>query len=505
RFGRFGWAWSCLAVVVLVAAACTNPPPPPEPARPRSTTTTPADVPSQIVVSVDAVAGGYNPHIRADASTITSALSQLLLPSVFRIDGEGAPKLDETLMRSAKLVSTDPFTVAYEIRPDASWSDGAPIAAEDFIYLAAAMRSEPGTANPAGYRLIDDIASRSGGKRVEVQFAEPYPGWRSLFDDLLPAHLLKDAPGGWQAALSNSFPAYGGPFSIKILDKARGEIILERNERYWEKPAAVDQIVLRRSDRPGMVAALRSGSDQFAVTGLDAASVRAFDRLGDRFEQHTVVRPVVAEVLLRPVPGRLADDDLRAGIAALIDREKLIDAGAAGGPSRTLRADAQVLPPSSPDYRPTVPEDRQGPQQARAAGLLIEAGYEYSEGTWRARADGEPLTLVIASPGKREPYASAATELERQLTEAGIAVDKIKPPSRELFSTVLTNTERADESTSGQVAVDIAVVPRIVGTDSASSLASRFGCEWPDEDNGADASRPSSEPAATTGFCVQEL
>ncbi|MGH3948505.1 MAG: ABC transporter family substrate-binding protein, partial [Pseudonocardiaceae bacterium] len=78
-------------------------------------------------------------------------------------------------------------------------------------------------------------------------------------------------------------------------------------------------------------------------------------------------------------------------------------------------------------------------------------------------------------------------------------------PSRELFSTVLTNTERADESTSGQVAVDIAVVPRIVGTDSASSLASRFGCEWPDEDNGADASRPSSEPAATTGFCVQEL
>ncbi|MGH3515980.1 MAG: ABC transporter family substrate-binding protein [Haloechinothrix sp.] len=505
RFGQLGRAWACLALVALVGAACTNTPPPPEPTATPATPTTPQNAPSQIVVGVDGVAGGYNPHNIADASTVTSALSQLLLPSVFRVDDKGEPKLDETLMSSAKVIEQEPFTVAYEIRPDASWSDGAPIAAEDFSYLADAMRSQPGTVNPAGYHLISDIASRKGGKRVEVTFTERYPGWRSLFDDLLPAHLLKDAPGGWQAALSSSFPAYGGPFSIKVLDKARGEIILERNERYWEKPAAVDQLVLRRSDRTGLLAAVRSGNDQFALTRLDAAGVRAFGALGERTVQHTVVRPEVAEVLLRPVADGLADDDLRSGIAALLDREKLIDTGVAGGPSATLRADAVVLAPSEPGYSSTLPAARLSAAPDRAARLLADAGYDFSEGSWRSELTGEPLSLVIASPGEREPYASIAAELERQLTEAGVDATTIDPPSRELFGTVLANRERAERPTGDHVAVDIVVAPRIMGTDSASSFASRFGCAWPHDDNGEDASRTSMRPVNASGFCAEEL
>lgn len=502
RSGRVGRALSCLAAVAL-AAGCTSTPPPPEP--PMSpTTTTPVPAPSQIVAGVDDVAGGYNPHRVADSSTITSALAQLMLPSVFRADENGKPKLDQTLMRSAKVIDQHPFTVAYEIRRDASWSDGAPIAAEDFSYLAEAMRTQPGTVDPAGYHLISGVASRGGGKRVEVRFTEPYPGWRSLFSDLLPAHLLKDAPGRWEAALANSFPAYGGPFSIKILDKARGEIILERNERYWEKPAAVDQLVLRRTDHEGMVSALRSGNDQFALTRTDASGVRAFDGLGDGFTQHIVPRPEVAEVLLRPVAGRMADDTLRAAIAALIDRAKLIDTGVAGGPSRALRADAQVLPPSDPRYRPTIPANLAKPDPDRAASLLSGAGYEFAQGSWRSKASGEPLTLVVASPGEREPYAGIAAELERQLTESGVAVERITPQARELFSSLVGDPRRQLQSGS-EVDVDIVVAPHIVGADFPANLASRFGCEWPTEDNGAGASPSTSWPANPAGFCVEEL
>ena len=141
-------------VLVLVAAllgACSTPPPAPVVSSPvASSSAAPVATQSQIVVGVDDVVGGYNPHNLADASTITSALSQLLLPSVFRRKDDGTPQLDTNIMRTATVTSEQPFSVAYEIRPEASWSDGAPIAAEDFYYLYKAMRDEPGVVDPQG-------------------------------------------------------------------------------------------------------------------------------------------------------------------------------------------------------------------------------------------------------------------------------------------------------------------------------------------------------------------
>ncbi|PRX49027.1 ABC-type transport system substrate-binding protein [Prauserella shujinwangii] len=504
-------AGALLFALVTAVAGCTNTPPPPVVTSPVAETDAPQpdETASQIVVGVDEIAGGYNPHNLADTSTITSALSQMLLPSVFRPGDEGERVLDESLMTSASVISQDPFTVAYEIRPDASWSDGAPIAVEDFAYLADAMKNQPGVVDPAGYRLISGIEPGQGGKRVEVTFTEPYPAWRTLFDNLLPSHLLKDAPGGWQGALADSFPAYGGPFAIKTLDNARGEIVLERNERYWEKPAAVDRIVLRRIDGSAMAGALSGGTAQFTLSTTDGTEHKLLESLGADVQLHTVARPVTAEVLLRPASPTLADDQVRAAVATLIDRDALIAEGTAGGPSARLRADAQVRPPSSAGYAATKPKDR----AARAAErLLAQAGYTRQAGTWRR--EGEPLSLVIAAPGQREPYASIAKVLARQLMAAGIEVNTVNPPSRELFADQLAMPVTGDGtigagSSNGAVPVDIAVVPQSAGGDPATNLASAFGCGpgWDEDESGdggnsGDTARAPANPAA---FCAEGM
>lgn len=481
-----GKAVALVFALVATVAACTAPPPAPVVTSPISQSAA-AATPSQIVIGVDDISGGYNPHNLADQSTITTALSQLLLPSVFRVTSDGQYELDSTLMRSAEVTSQDPFTVTYEIRQDASWSDGAPIAVEDFTYLRDAMRSQPGVVEPAGYRLISDIQPRDGGKGVAVTFSKPYPGWRSLFSDLLPSHLLKDAPGGWQGALATSFPAYGGPYSIKQLDTARGEVILERNERYWDKPSTIDQIVLRSADAPGMRAALLSGNDQFVLSRTDGAGLNLLQQLGNTVQLQTVPDARTADVLLRPGNGLLADDNVRAGVAALIDRNKLIDEGTSGGPSAGLRADAQVTPPSAPGYAPTIPEGIGAPDPGKAEQLLNSAGYTKEAGSWRK--DGRQLSLVIASPGQLEPYATMAKELASELTAAGIQVTTISPQPRDLFANLLAMpvgaTGQATTDGSGTVGVDIAVVPMPVGGDPATVLASTFGCR-PDQDTTAD-------------------
>ncbi|WP_269744411.1 ABC transporter substrate-binding protein [Saccharopolyspora erythraea] len=198
------------AAVLLVAllslvTACTNAPPPPlvEPttSAPETTSSSGQPMPTEVVVGLDHLEGGFNPHTLADLSPTSSALSSLMLPSVFRPAADGSLQLDTTLMESAEVVpEAGKFTVRYRIRKEAGWSDGAPIAAEDFVYLWEQLRSQPGVADPGGYQLIEDVASRQAGKTVEVTFAKPFPGWKTLFNNLLPAHLLRDAPRGWATA-----------------------------------------------------------------------------------------------------------------------------------------------------------------------------------------------------------------------------------------------------------------------------------------------------------------
>ncbi|MGX7825223.1 ABC transporter family substrate-binding protein [Actinokineospora sp. 24-640] len=458
-----------MAVAAAVAlAGCTNAPPPPlvttelartEPVRPVD--------PGEIVVGVDSVAGGYNPHQLADQSTITTALARMVLPSAFRTGPDGVRRLDRTLMVSAEVTSAEPYTVSYRVRPEAAWSDSAPIAAEDFVYLWEQLRDSPGAIDRAGYRLIENISSRDGGKVVEVSFTQPYPGWRSLFADLLPSHLLKDSPGGWDGALGDSFPASGGPFSLRTLDRDRGEIVLERNDRYWAEPVVLDRVVLRRTDVPGLVGAVRAGHTQVGLTPVDTESKPLVDGLGAEVSTTPVPGAGVATVLLRPVSAAMRQSAVRRAVVAVLNRAALVETGTGGGQAGSLVADSLVVAPSSPAYAATRPRDVPvAPNPALAAKLLTEAGYTKESGMW-ARG-GAPLNLVIAAG--RPDHLDLAREVQRQLSVANIQSRIVTPDPVELYSAMLP-------APAGPDIVDLLVGPLPVGLDPATTLAGRFGCE----------------------------
>ena len=476
-------------------AGCTNTPPPPLVSAPPSTTQAGPPNTREIVVGVDDIAGGYNPHTLADQSTMTTALSSLLLPSVFRPAPDGSPMLDRTLMVSAEVTKTQPYTVTYRLRGDASWSDGAPIAAEDFVYLWKQIRDQPGTVDSAGYRLISDITLADGGKVVEVTFSKPYPGWRSLFSSLLPAHVLKDAPGGWESALDENFPSTAGPFSIKTLDNDRGEIVLERNERYWDQPALLDRLVLRRADQSGLVDALRSGYDQVAITRTDAVGVNRLRALGDSVAVHTVPRPTVVSLVLRPVGEDLSERNVRAALAAMLDRGTLIDTATERGPESQFRADGLVLAPSQLGYKPTLPQDAPSarPDPALAQRLLTEAGYQQNAGVWMR--DGRPLSILIAAPAGREPYEAIAEQARRQLTAAGVSARVVTPEADQLFTQLPAPTVGQDSAPSHDGGANIVVAPSPVGANPTNVLASNFGCPPETVDGQPEAS------GNVTGFC----
>src|SRR5699024_11907296 len=94
----------------------------------------------------------------------------LLLPSAFVRGADGEPVLNRDLLVSAELVPGAPSTVRYAIDQQAQWSDGVPVAAEDFEYLWRQMTSQPGVVDPAGYERIVDIRAGAGGKGGDVGF-----------------------------------------------------------------------------------------------------------------------------------------------------------------------------------------------------------------------------------------------------------------------------------------------------------------------------------------------
>lgn len=473
------------ALLPVVLAGCTANPPPPiestdspqtEPAQPAKNT---------VVVAIDDIGIGFNPHLRSDQSPATAAVAAMVLPSPFRpvpdpaVPGATVWVPDKALVKSATAtsgVAGEPFTITYQLHDQANWSDGAPIAAEDFWFLWQQMITQPGVVDPAGYRLISDVGSADGGKTVTVTLTSPYPAWRELFANLLPAHLIKDSPGGFQRALTEKIPISGGHFNIKWADPGRDEILLERNDRFWGTPARPDQILLRRGGTPAQLAhSLRTGDAQMALVHGGVATEAQLAAIPS---VRTAIMPQSRQLRL-VLNGRaevLRDHRVRTAVLSLLDPALLATVGAQTG-NWVEPARAQVLSPSDPGYTPTAPP--QLPQDA-AFGLLAEAGFgrapepppvSPTSPAPRPRSvakNGESLSIRIGAVSGDETALAVANTAADQLRSAGIDATVRSLPGDELYGKALM--DNADNT------VDAIVGWEATGVDPATVLASRYGC-----------------------------
>jgi len=176
---------------------------------------------------------------------VNAAISALVLPSAFRPVADAATptgsrwEMDPTLLVSAEVTGENPFTVTYKIRPEAQWTDNAPIAADDFWYLWRQMVGQPGVVDPAGYDRITGVQSIDGGKQAVVTFARPLPG---VGANCSATSFRRTSSRMCRAAsrlgLARALPVTGGQFRVDSIDPQRDEILLARNDRYWAPPAS---------------------------------------------------------------------------------------------------------------------------------------------------------------------------------------------------------------------------------------------------------------------------
>ena len=191
----------------LLVGGCVmaSPPPPVQPSAPAPVQ---AEYPTEktIHVATDAIGAGFNPHLAADQSTVTTAIGTLTLPSAFDPvvgrDGELVWRLSDSLLTSAEVRLDRATTVVYRIQTNAQWSDGLPITGDDFA-LPAAADVAPAQCRVAGFgcRPIDSVQTGAGGKSVTVTFAANTRAGASCFHVVAEpraaraAHRLPDRHG----------------------------------------------------------------------------------------------------------------------------------------------------------------------------------------------------------------------------------------------------------------------------------------------------------------------
>jgi ABC-type transport system substrate-binding protein len=469
---------------MTLAAGCTvSPPPAPQSTDTSETTAPPPMKATQIIMAIDWIGPGFNPHLLSDQSPVNAAISSLVLPSSFRpIPDPKTPtgsrwELDSTLLKSAEVTSENPFTVTYQIQPEASWTDNAPIGADDFWYLWRQMFSQPGVVDPVGYDLITGVQSVEGGKTAVVTFSQRYPAWRELFNNILPAHIVKDVPGGFAAGLARTLPVTGGQFRVESIDPQRDEILLARNDRYWGSPAKPDLVLLRRGgDSAALADSIRNGDTQVAQVHGGAAAFAQLSAIPD-VRTARIVTPRVMQLSLRAQQPSLADSQVRKAILGLLDVDLLAAVGAGDDNTVTL-AQAQVRSPSDPGYVPTAP-----PAIAKedALGLLADAGYEVEPVTsaapptpgvppldgdrGRITKNGVPLSLVIGVAANDPTSVAVANTAADQLRNVGITASVSALDPVVLYGDALAYNQ-----------VDAVVGWHNAGGDLATSLASRYGC-----------------------------
>ncbi len=314
--------------------------------------------------------------------------------------------IDETTRMATQCPSV--FCLIYHIKPEASWSSGAPVTAADFVHTVE-VQIDPQTGVPApGYDLMTSVDVLDE-KTVRIVFSEGYGPWHELFDRLLPA----GHDGNSVAGLPTT-----GPFQFERWTPG-DRIVLTRNPRWW---SSVDPFSGEAAGRMSelefvfitefeeMVSALQEGD-------VDVATVRPEGAALD-----TLIQSEGLETMLSPGPfwehidfhhddPLLSQRWVREAITRAIDREEILD--------RTLRQtdpDAVALGNSlwmgnSVWYQPHLDV---GYNPVVAERILVDNGCTRGEDDVY-RCQGRRMSFVWAStnddPARAEVFSVAAEDL----------------------------------------------------------------------------------------------
>jgi peptide/nickel transport system substrate-binding protein len=339
--------------------------------------------------------------------------------------------------------SKDGLTWTFHTVPNAKWSDGKPLTAEDAAWTINTDVKYQGTggANTAG--LIAHIVSASApnATTLVVKYEKPVGNVLSQFQQLaiLPKHIWAGYTGNKGADLKtfpNAAPVVsGGTFVLTKFTKDQ-IALFERNPSFYGPKPHVEGFGLRMfSNDDALVSAMKSGEID-AIESVPPTAIETLKKAG---------------VVVNQVPGVTTNDfifnantkkknnrellnlKLREAFAHAIDRDKIIKVVWLD----TAKPATSFIPPSTGDWHnPNLqPESF---DLAEANKLLDELGYKKGSNGVRT-ADGHKMSYEVVTPNDltgldrtfqiiQADFEKIGIQLKQKSLDSSAAFDVISAP-----------------------------------------------------------------------------
>ncbi|SDN55567.1 peptide/nickel transport system substrate-binding protein [Klenkia soli] len=386
------------------------------------------------------------PLISAGNVTSVANIEAQLFPSAFDVKPDFSVEYNQDLLTEEPTLDvTDGVqTNVYTINPDAVWSDGEPITAEDFIFSWQLQRSsdpaDGGCAallNTTGYSSIASVeGSGDDDKTVTVTYTTPYADWQGLWsgssNPVFPSHVLKAASpeaqceattAGWPIADGIPQDISGGPWQIKKdnIDVGSQIVTLTPNENWYGEPTGLAQLVIQNI-----------GSDPTtAVQGIQNQEVGVIypqpqlDLVGQVADLAPEVDSSISFGLsfehldFNTTDPLLADPVVRQAFGMALDRQEIVDQTVGQFSSDAQVLDNRIYVNNQPQYVDNAPDEYKTQNTAQAKSLLEGAGYVLGSDGIYAK-DGQRLSFQIDTTANNPLRETTVNVMIPQLKEAGI-------------------------------------------------------------------------------------
>ncbi len=358
-----------------------------------------------------------------------NSMLYLRLNSAWWEDGAIAYGLDELSLAQGYEFGGDSTTLTYELRPDATWSDGEPITADDVVFTYELIRL-PEIASPYvdTWEHLDSVTAVGPGT-VTFHFQRRYPGM--LFDTgvgIMPRHVYAEAAS--DAATLAAHPALvepggnlvvSGPY--RVAEWQQGDrLMLTANPRAFTVQPQTDTVIFRViPDETTRLVELENGDLDVAgplplarAEELAAGPEYRAETVDDRFYDYIAWNPSGF--------GAFAAQEVRAALSLAIDREAIL---AGLGIADYARPAAGPYPPifhrlADLELRP----DPHAPDSARA--LLATRGWRDHDGDGVLDRDGTPFRFDLLTQAGNRRRLEAAEIIQAQYAEIGIEM-RVEP------------------------------------------------------------------------------
>jgi peptide/nickel transport system substrate-binding protein len=393
------------------------------------------------------------PLISAGNATSVANIEAQLLPQAYLVQPDYSVKYDDQFLTDEPTseVSGDTQTVTYHINPDAVWSDGEQITADDFNFSWQLQRSsDPADGGCAallsttGYNQVTAVDGADNGKTVSVTVSPPFADWKSLFsgsnNPVFPKHVMDKGSAaancdsistGWPIADGLPSDISGGPWQLKKSNINNGQqiVVLTPNANYWGDKPKLEQLVIQGigNDPTTAVQALKNGEINVIYPQPQLDLIGQIDGLAPNVENDVNFGITFEHLDFNTTDAQLGDIKVRQAFAMALDRQQIVDQTVG-----QFSSDAQVLNNrvwlnTQSQYQDNAPAQFKKPDAAAAKALLESDGYALgSDGIYAKGA--QRLSFKIDTTANNPLREQTINVMIPQLKAAGIeAIFNVNP------------------------------------------------------------------------------